>query len=477
MTLQEAVKRADEELLALEKLGLPGFLRLQNFVWPFILLAAALVVGLGLSIGWVAGGIVGVVLAVAAAVGSYIGLSRLARPRVARHYFPLRQTLDDAERLLDQTKDWIKTEFERQQRDRAAPGKRGQESRRDPRPPARRGRGPPAARQAGGRRQVPGPAGRARPDARRRAEAGRRPLSSPDQGPGRDLPARHRTGSRSLTARPGRRPSSCTTHAWNNLIRTWTEGLARVGGVAGDVNEESSRRFLDWDKTQLDHWTPPAEVPPALPFGRFTDRPGRLPRRRSRRSPAQGRRADAAGAAGTDPVSHPVFGADQDGRHGQGRGGQAAPGADAPLPHLGAAGQGPVHDLRPGRPGRELRRVHAPGRLPRAPGHQPDLDRDAAHRAAAGRPPAAHGERDPEVPPQRVRDDRGVQRLRRRGGRAVPRAGGGQLPRQLQRVGRAAADQHRQQRGTLRRLRPDLAGHQAAAAVGMPGSRTSSRTA
>ena len=55
-------------------------------------------------------------------------------------------------------------------------------------------------------------------------------------------------------------------------------------------------------------------------------------------------------------------------------------------------------------PRRELRRLHAPGRLPRAAGHQPDLDRDAPHRAAADRPTGAHGERDPEVPPQRVPD-------------------------------------------------------------------------
>ena len=38
------------------------------------------------------------------------------------------------------------------------------------------------------------------------------------------------------------------------------------------------------------------------------------------------------------------------------------PGDDAPLPHRPAAGQGAVHDHRPGRPRRELRRVHAPGR-------------------------------------------------------------------------------------------------------------------
>ena len=61
------------------------------------MLGLSLVVGLGLSIGWVGGGVIGVVLAVAAAVGSYIGLSQLARPRVARHYFPLRHALAEGE--------------------------------------------------------------------------------------------------------------------------------------------------------------------------------------------------------------------------------------------------------------------------------------------------------------------------------------------------------------------------------------------
>ena len=66
---------------------------------------------------------------------------------------------------------------------------------------------------------------------------------------------------------------------------------------------------------------------------------------------------------------------------------------------------------------------------------------------------------------------------RRRGRRAVPRPGRGQLPDQLQRDRRAAADQHRQQRRPVRRLRPDLARHQAPAARRASSSRTSSRTA
>ena len=91
-----------------------------------------------------------------------------------------------------------------------------------------------------------------------------------------------------------------------------------------------------------------------------------------------------------------------------------------------------------------------------------------AHRAAADRPHRAHGERDPEILAQRIRDDRGIQHDGRRGRRAVPDPGRRQLPDQLQRRGAAAADQHRQQRGAVRRLCPGDARHQARAAVGLP---------
>ena len=57
MTLQEAVKQADEELLALEKLKLPSFLRLQNFFWPFLLLARCWSSAWDPSIGWTVGGV------------------------------------------------------------------------------------------------------------------------------------------------------------------------------------------------------------------------------------------------------------------------------------------------------------------------------------------------------------------------------------------------------------------------------------
>src|SRR5271157_1182812 len=95
-SLRQAVKRADDELLALEKLKIPSFLELQNFIWPFLILGLLLIAGLGLAIDWIGGAVAGLVIAVAAAVVSRVGLTKLARPRVARHYFPLLRSLEDA---------------------------------------------------------------------------------------------------------------------------------------------------------------------------------------------------------------------------------------------------------------------------------------------------------------------------------------------------------------------------------------------
>ena len=81
---------------------------------------------------------------------------------------------------------------------------------------------------------------------------------------------RTRSISRNRTAATKETTKREYDQAWSNLIRTWTEGLARVSGVVNDVNEESSRRFLDWSNTSLDRWKPPVEVPPGLPLGTFS---------------------------------------------------------------------------------------------------------------------------------------------------------------------------------------------------------------
>ena len=183
VTLQEAVKRADEELLALEKLLLPSLLRIQNYIWPFLLLGLVLVVGLGMSIGWTMGGIIGVVATIGAAVGGYFGLASLARPKVARHYFPLRQSLDDAERLLAQTRDWVKTEFERRQKE-IEQNREAEVKKADAilSAPGRRDRGPPAKRSARSRRHLSRATGESARATRSRPRRGRAAFSAPDQG-------------------------------------------------------------------------------------------------------------------------------------------------------------------------------------------------------------------------------------------------------------------------------------------------------
>ena len=55
--------------------------------------------------------------------------------------------------------------------------------------------------------------------------------------------------------------------------------------------------------------------------------------------------------------------------------------------------------------------------------NQPGLDRPPPDRGAAGGPGGPHGDGDAEVPAERVRDARGIQRRGRRGRRAVPGAG------------------------------------------------------
>ena len=280
-TLQQAVKRADDELLALEKLGIPSFLQLQNFIWPFLILGLLSMGGLGLAIGWIGGAIAGVVIAVAAAVGSRVGLAKLARPRVAKHYFPLLRALEDAEKLLVQTQEWIKTEFERRQRE--AEQSREREIKKAEETLTHR-TGEAEARQQHERQEadVKYPARIAEFTLKRDADLKR----SDEHYPPRIKAVDVKFEQDSHQLQESFRKTSQTTkqqydEAWSNLIRTWTEGLARVGGLAGEVNDESARRFLDWNHTDLDHWKPPAEVPPALPFGTFkidlSDFPSGLP--------------------------------------------------------------------------------------------------------------------------------------------------------------------------------------------------------
>ena len=102
-------------LIALEALKLPKFLQIDVFIWPWLLLAAGVIAGLGFghrrrlddgrrSSGRRRG--------LAAGIGAYLGLGRWLAPAWRRHAVPLRKALADAEQLVEQNKDWIKNKFD-----------------------------------------------------------------------------------------------------------------------------------------------------------------------------------------------------------------------------------------------------------------------------------------------------------------------------------------------------------------------------
>ncbi len=77
LTLQSLRAQIEEHLVALLELRLPKFLKIDNFIWPWLLIGGAVAAGLGFGtgVGWMIAGIAGGVAAVASGVGAYIGLS------------------------------------------------------------------------------------------------------------------------------------------------------------------------------------------------------------------------------------------------------------------------------------------------------------------------------------------------------------------------------------------------------------------
>ena len=107
--------RIDEELVALEALKLPKFLRIDVFVWPFLLLAGGLIAGLGLGtgVGWTPAAIVGRGRRPGRGDrGLYWPGENGSPRRGAAMPCRLRKAIAEADQLVEQNKDWVKTEFE-----------------------------------------------------------------------------------------------------------------------------------------------------------------------------------------------------------------------------------------------------------------------------------------------------------------------------------------------------------------------------
>jgi len=276
--LQEVVRRIDEELLALEALKLPNFLKMSNFIWPFLLLGAAVGGGLATVAAPAIAAGAGVAVAVLVGAGAFVALKKKAQPAVSGPYHALKYRMEEGDRLAEEAREWIKVDTEERQKqadERREENYRAAEEKMQARVAEADRRVGEAAAQA----DVTYPQRLAdikqkRDDDLKKADAHYPPriqaLKEKIEREGAELQGRIRKEKEATKA--------AYDAAWADLVKTWTDGLARVGAVADDVNAEAGRRFLAWDgKADLEGWEPPAEVPPALPFGRFKFDLGEFP--------------------------------------------------------------------------------------------------------------------------------------------------------------------------------------------------------
>jgi hypothetical protein len=56
---------------------------------------------------------------------------------------------------------------------------------------------------------------------------------------------------------------------WRDVAERWNSGMAHFQSASEQLDGACKQLFHDWDSQPWDHWTPPTEIPPAVPFGRF----------------------------------------------------------------------------------------------------------------------------------------------------------------------------------------------------------------
>ncbi|WP_165068799.1 FtsK/SpoIIIE domain-containing protein [Paludisphaera rhizosphaerae] len=268
--LQEVIRKIDEELHGLETLKLPNFLRISNFIWPWLFLGAAVGGGLAFVLGPVIGAVAGVIAAIASGAAAFVVLKKKAEPAVSGIYHPLKAHLEEGVRLAEETKDWIKTDTE--DRQKQADEKREENYKlAEDKMKVRVGDAETKMRKALEEADSVYPARLAGLKSKRDEDLKKADSHYPPKIQARK--EKHEQETKALTDRIQSEKGATKTAyetAWADLIKSWTDGLAHVGAINSDVNSESARRFLEWDgKEEIDGWKPPEEVPPAMPFGRF----------------------------------------------------------------------------------------------------------------------------------------------------------------------------------------------------------------
>ena len=260
--------------------------------------------------------------------------------------------------------------------------------------------------------------------------------------------------------------------AWTALADRWRDGMNQAAAELDAVNREVDCLLPRLERPAWTSRPLPKLVPPVIRFGKVPLELASLPGGVSTDADLMEGVPASFDFPALQAVPRQCQPVDRNARRGSRRGARGAPGVDVPPADQLAAGPGSIHDRRPDRHRPQFRRVHAPGRLRRCARHQPGLDRPSPDRGAARRPGRSHGNGDAEIPAQRVRHDRRIQRRRRRGRRALPRAGRRRLPDQVRREVGSPPGRDRRRRRPLRRADPGRRRH-----VQAPSSRFPARRA
>ncbi len=275
--LQEVLKLADEQLEPLTKLSLVKFLRLQQFIWPFVFLAGALVYPLALVLGWQIGAGAAVVIAVAVAIGVRGWLSGRLKKKVQGLYPPFAYSLLEAERLSTESRDWIKTIFETQKieiEQKRENDSKTAEDKFNVTCEVADDRSAEELKQADEKYPAI-----LKEIEQRRVEA----LKQIDERyPKKIAELKERLANDTKQLHENYRVQKETTEkayadAWKNLTERWRSALAEVQDTVDHVNKTGSELFLDWHNVPPDEWVPPKAVPPALQFGKFQIEMNQIP--------------------------------------------------------------------------------------------------------------------------------------------------------------------------------------------------------
>jgi hypothetical protein len=267
----ERIKQAEERLVPLAKLGLPRFLKLQNFLWPFLLLALGAFYPLSTVVGFTAAGIICGVLAIALGVAVRIWLKRVARRQVARQYHPFCRLLAEADQLHQQSADWSKATLER--------GKAEIEKRRENDTRTAEEKFTRAMAELEERRAQDTRAAEEKYPALQREIDARRDEAlklADERYPRRlaELQERFERDSQQLQANyRAQKGDTQREHdeAWNALVERWRGALAQVQATVDEIHDEEARSYFDWNRIDLGDWRYPGAttVPPGLRFGEF----------------------------------------------------------------------------------------------------------------------------------------------------------------------------------------------------------------